>query len=192
MEEEELQADFKKHLNVDFGEEYEEETLRTSLPRKSLEANEYVANNLTEQLNDYQQEENNNYYSDHEEQAIGRNYSDVSDGPVGFYQDEKDERRKSSGVYDNGQIFNYGHPEAQQNLQNIAEEAQYNNNQFADVEEEYNEKSSENSNIDLRDLAESKAFENNQDEELDDNVLSNLRGKNQNVSPATENTQEET
>ena len=57
MEEEELYADFKKHLNVDFGEEYEEENLRTnSMPRKSLEHQEYVQDNLDEQLNDLQYE----------------------------------------------------------------------------------------------------------------------------------------
>jgi len=48
MEEEELQADFKKHLNVDFNSDYEEEQLRTSIPRKSLEVNDYNENNLAE------------------------------------------------------------------------------------------------------------------------------------------------
>lgn len=101
MEEEELYADFKKHLNVDFGDEYEEENLRSSLPRKSLEHNEnYIADNLEAQLNGYEE----NQYEEHEDQPIGRNYSDVSDGPVGFYQ----ERRQSSVE---GQVFNYGNPD---------------------------------------------------------------------------------
>lgn len=67
MEEEELQADFKKHLNVDFNSDYEEEQLRTSIPRKSLEVNDYNENNLAEQLEGFQ----NNQYIDHEEQ-LGR------------------------------------------------------------------------------------------------------------------------
>ena len=145
MEEEELYADFKKHLNVDFGEEYEEENLRTnSIPRKSIEGNEYIEDNLTEQLGGL---ETDRYYENHEDQPMGRNYSDVSDGAVGYYQDEQ---RKDSA--DNGNVFTYGHPDDTQDLQNLAEEALYNNNyNYADVQEE--KSSDADSNIDLRDFA---------------------------------------
>ena len=59
------------------------------------------------------------------------------------------------------------------------------------MEEEYHEKSSENSNIDLRDFAGS-GVEQNKEMYVEDDVLAGLGGKFQNASPVTENTQEET
>jgi len=58
MEEEELYADFKKHLNVDFGEEYEDENLRNSIPKNNEHEEEanYVEDNLDEQLSGFQNE----------------------------------------------------------------------------------------------------------------------------------------